>query len=495
MTEWVNRLKRLGTLRFRFIVSFVFAFGLLLIGIGFAFQHGVGQLLDERAHVIVEDEWNAARGFIRIERGQVNWTVDPREVDQTAFVERLRRFVLIADGQGNILETSNSYRLYGVEKTADIRSWFRGEGPQWKTLVHGQNRVLVRFGIFRSAGQPYLLAIGRGLGEARALPDLLLSYYFSLLPIFLLIAGGLGWLLARSALEPFNDLASTAQRISGSNLHLRIPEREVDDELGRLIVAFNKMMERLSENFEQVRRFSTDVSHELRTPLTAIRGQLEVGLMTAVTADDYKEAIITALQDVDRISNIVRALLLLSQAETGQLALNCKVLDLSPMVRELSEQFGSVAKDKRQRLVCRAPEPVYVSADMVQMERLVTNLLSNACKYTGEGGEIVISLEAPQRGGEAGGAILTVADTGRGIPAESLPYIFDRFYRVPGLPPDQGLGLGLSFVAWIVRAHRAQIHVSSKPGQGTTFVIEFPPIVLDHEPGRPTWEPVAEARQ
>src|SRR5260370_18802683 len=125
--------------------------------------------------------------------------------------------------------------------------------------------------------------------------------------------------MAGRALDPVNSVAETAQHITHSSLDMRIPLRGAGDELDRLVEAFNRMMERLNLSFEQIRQFSTDVSHELRTPLTIVRGQLEVALFTATTAEQYREAMASALEDVDRLSNIVRALLMLSQAETGQL--------------------------------------------------------------------------------------------------------------------------------------------------------------------------------
>src|SRR5438067_5292812 len=141
------------------------------------------------------------------------------------------------------------------------------------------------------------------------------------------------------ALEPVLEVAQAAQRISGSNLSLRIPTRRADDELDYLILTFNRMIDRLEASFQQVRQFSADVSHELRTPITAIRGQLEVAIFTAKTTDQYREAMLNALQDIDRLSQIVRALLLLSQAESGQLVLQKSRLNSCDVTSHLVDQF------------------------------------------------------------------------------------------------------------------------------------------------------------
>ncbi|MBL8242183.1 MAG: HAMP domain-containing histidine kinase, partial [Bryobacterales bacterium] len=203
-------------------------------------------------------------------------------------------------------------------------------------------------------------------------------------------------------------------------------------------------------------------------------------------------AIVNALEDVDRISNIVRALLLLSQAETGQVALHRQPVNLTEVVAELVEQFDISATEAGLHLRSELQPDVVISGDRTQMDRLVANLLANALKYTPPGGHVRVTVRT-----EGDNAIIAVADSGKGIPPASLPHIFDRFYRVPGEDPDKGLGLGLSFVNWIVKAHQGRIDVSSEVGLGTTFSIVLPlnaPVpVLEDAPADSIR--LAEARQ
>jgi len=195
--------------------------------------------------------------------------------------------------------------------------------------------------------------------------------------------------------------------------------------------------------------------------------------MTAGSTEQYREAMFNALQDIDRLSQIVRALLLLSQAESGQLALQRARIDIGLVLEDLAEQFQIPAEGAGVRLAAHCEPGCFVDADRVQVERMITNLLSNALKFTPVGGEVRLSARPLP-----GSVELVVEDTGRGIPAEHLPHIFDRFYRVPGQgtapSPEQGLGLGLSFVAWIVKAHNGRIEVESTPGKGTRFTIRLP---------------------
>jgi heavy metal sensor kinase len=317
------------------------------------------------------------------------------------------------------------------------------------------------------------VAIGTPLADSERILSQFTWVYLAVIPGALILGSFLGWVMAGRALTPVMDIARAAQRISGSNLSLRIPTRETGDELDYLILTFNRMIDRLESSFQQMKQFSADVSHELRTPITAIRGQLEVALFTAQTTDQYREAMFNALQDIDRLSQIVRALLLLSQAESGQLVLQKSRLNLCDVALDLVDQFQIPAEAAGVRLTAELPAECFVDGDRVQIERMITNLLSNAMKFTSEGGEVRLRLSTSPEFVE-----IAVEDTGRGIATEHLPHIFDRFYRVPGSGtapgPEQGLGLGLSFVAWIVKVHHGKIDVDSTPGKGTRFTIQLP---------------------
>ena len=205
-----------------------------------------------------------------------------------------------------------------------------------------------------------------------------------------------------------------------------------------------------------------------------VRGQLEVALFTAQTVDQYRDAIVNSLADIERLSAIVRALLLLSQAETGQVILQRQPLDLVELADATTDQFQIPAEGAEVKLTFHANcDRCTGEFDRIQIERMLSNLLSNAIKFTPPGGAIDVAVER-----EGDEVEIRVADTGQGIPPEHLPHIFDRFYRVRGpnehASPEKGLGLGLSFVSWIVRAHGGTVDVRSQPGRGTTFRIRLP---------------------
>lgn len=476
-------------LRFRLALSYTIIFGVLLTGVGVAFRFELSTVIDEWQRELIEDDWNAAGGFLRVERGQATWTVDPRVPQQAFFVERLRRNLLLADRDGRILEVSNGYKIFGVETAAELKSYADLATPVWRTKNHAtEGEILLRYGRVTAGATTYLLVLGRRTAELHQIPDLFVKEYFLSIPLMLLVAAMFGWFMSGRALRPVNELAETAQKTSASSLHLRINSRGVGDELDSLIDAFNTMMARLEQNFEQVKRFSTDVSHELRTPITGIRGQLEVALMTARNVDEYREAVISALEDVDRLSNIVRAMLMLSQAETGQIEMKHEAVELGQIVDDLAEQFSIGAADENIRLTRTCEAGSVVRGDRTQLERLVTNLLANSIKYTKPGGSVSVSVSRRESEVE-----LVVADTGIGIAPEHLPHVFDRFYRVNRDDPNKGLGLGLSFVAWIVKAHHGTIDIHSELGKGTTIRVTLPAAGARVTGAVPT--PLAEARQ
>jgi heavy metal sensor kinase len=468
------RWKITRSLRFRLTLSYVVFFAILLISLGFLFRQVLVSLLDRQARALLDQEWAAVNGYLRIERRRQHyWYFDPADLEESAIVERLRRYFLLTDAEGFVMEASSGYRVLGVDSPDEIRATLRSQKGEWKIRRDSRNApYLVRAGVFLDdRRREYFVAIALPLTENERTIKAFTLNYSVLLPVMILASGLLGWFLAGRALQPLNEVSRTAQRISGPSLDLRLPPRGAGDELDRLIEAFNHMMERLAASFEQMRQFSTDVSHELRTPLTAIRGQLEVALFTAETPDQYREAVVNALEDVDRLSQIVKALLLLSQSESGRLELQKSALNLSRLVLDVVDQFQIPAEAARVRLEADLPEECQIQGDRIQIERLVSNLLSNSVKYTPEGGRVSVRLRA-----DGGQARLEVEDTGQGIPASDLPHIFDRFYRVKsaGSSPERGLGLGLSFVAWICKAHGGSVEVKSEPGRGSLFTVTLP---------------------
>jgi heavy metal sensor kinase len=477
-------------LRFRLTAGYALLFALLLVGTAALFRERLAYTLNSEAHDLLEQEWVAMKGYLHIERlpahrrappGCVGdwcaiWEYDKNDPDEDFAVERLRRVYLLTDAKGVVMEVSTIYQSIGIEQPKELVAAIASGQPVWKQRLspHGIS-YLIRGGVVfdEKHHSPFYVAVGRPMDEGEKILKRYTWMYAGLIPFSLLCGCLLGWFLTGRALMPVMEVAQTAQRITGSNLSLRIPMRDAGDELDYLILTFNRMIERLESSFQQIRQFSTDVSHELRTPITAIRGQLEVALFTAKTIEQYRDATLNSLQDIERLSQIVRALLLLSQAESGQLALQKTRLDLAEVARDIVDQFQIPAEGAHVELSSDLPPECSAELDRVQIERMLSNLLSNAIKFTPAGGRVHVALRRLPEAIE-----VDVEDTGCGIPAEHIPHIFERFYRVPSqetyTSPEPGLGLGLSFVAWIAKAHGGTITVDSAPGRGTRFTVSLP---------------------
>jgi heavy metal sensor kinase len=481
-----RRVQFVRGLRFRLTLSYVLFFTVLLVAIGLLFRQTLRNQLDSDLRAALEEEWGSAKGYLRIENQRPIWIADFTDPEEGYIVSRLQHVYLVADSQGHALDYSSIYQSIGFDTPAEIHRILSLPQPEVHVRKDQNGEpYLIKAGMVPDDHKrPYFFAIGRSMADNNRTVRLFTRNYFVIfLPALVALSCVLGWVMAGRAIQPLNSVAHAAQNITGSNLALKIPLRGAGDELDHLIDSFNRMTGRLEQSFEQIRRFSTDVSHELRTPLTAIRGQLEVALFTADTPEQYREAMVNALEDVEKLSSIVRALLLLSQAESGQLALQKTPLDLGSVALDVVDQFQIPAQEKGVTLSAHIAPGSVTPADRTQIERLLSNLLSNAVKYTPAGGSVQVSVgpaDVPDF------IRLEVEDTGVGIPAENLPHIFDRFYRVPGPEASQiqGLGLGLSFVSWIVEAHGGRIEVASTAGEGTRFTVLLPRDA-EGQPGEP----------
>lgn len=291
----------------------------------------------------------------------------------------------------------------------------------------------------------------------------------------LLLVGGMviavatvaGWIMARRALQPVDDITQTVMRIyRAENLDERV-DVSSGDEVGRLGNAFNEMLERLSGLFNVQQRLIGDVSHELRTPLTVIRGNVD--LMRAMRMGD-PESLDAITSETERMTRMVSQLLLLSQADAGQLPLKIEPVDLVHILADV-ERNGRILADDRLNVQVSAKGELMALGDRDYLKQILFNLVENAIKHTPDGGEVNVL------GYERNDTVhLSVSDTGGGIAPDALPHIFERFYRVDKARSraQGGAGLGLAIVKSIVDAHGGQIQAYSTLGKGSTFVVTLP---------------------
>jgi heavy metal sensor kinase len=291
------------------------------------------------------------------------------------------------------------------------------------------------------------------------------------LPIAVAVAVTGGFILVRRALKPVDNLSQKAAAITQHNLSERLPVVRTGDELERLSLSLNLMISRLEDAINSSKQFVADASHELRTPLAVLRGELENLAQDIELKPQTRETLGSALEEVDRLAEIVEGLLALSRLDTGDTHSQWVKFDLAELVATTADQMSLLAEDKKISVLCDSTAAVIIEGDQGKLKQVVVNLLDNAIKYTPNGGRIRLKIAQ-----EEGYAVLDISDDGIGIPAEALPHVFKRFFRVDGSRSrDQGgAGLGLSIVKSICDAHGALVEVSSTPGHGSRFRVRQP---------------------
>ena len=319
------------------------------------------------------------------------------------------------------------------------------------------------------AGQPLTIQVGRSEAtlrlEVRDLAMLLLLG----LPLAVLVAGAGGYLLARGALAPLQEMTKRARAVTAARLDERLPIENPHDELGRLAIVFNDTLSRLESSFKQMRRFTTNVSHELRTPLTAIRNVGEVGLREHHDVTSYQHVIESMLEEADRLTRLVDRLLLVSRADSGELRLTLETIHLGKLADEVAALLGILAEEKHQVMLVEHASHPKCRGDQVTLRQAVINLVDNAIRYTPVGGTIRLRISE-----SAAHAMLEVRDTGSGIPENDQLRVFDRLYRGTHGVDATGSGLGLSIARWAVEANHGELTYERPRGQGSVFRINLP---------------------
>ncbi|MCC7126309.1 MAG: HAMP domain-containing histidine kinase [Acidobacteria bacterium] len=289
--------------------------------------------------------------------------------------------------------------------------------------------------------------------------------------LIVLIAGAGGVLLTRAALAPLRTLDATLRGILATGrFDTRVPTGAVtsDDPLDQLTMLVNQMLARIEQLVGGMRGALDNVAHDLRTPLTRFRNVAEA----AVVADDpaaMREGLAQALEEAGRVNATLTALMDISQAETGTLALRRDAVRVAEVVSEAVDLFADEADDKGVRLSEDVPPDLPLVSDRTRLRQVLANLIENAVKYTDAGGAVRVSATP-----DGNGVAIVVEDTGIGIAAEQLPFIWDRLYRADPTRSTRGLGLGLSLVKAIVGAHGGEVDVASAPGTGSRFTVRLP---------------------
>jgi len=274
---------------------------------------------------------------------------------------------------------------------------------------------------------------------------------------------------AHRGLKPLRRIAESTRAIDAHRLRNRLEPGRVPQELRELVGALNAMLDRLDRAFTRLSQFSGDLAHELRTPINNLMGEAEVALGRERSPEDYRQVLESSLEEYRRLSTLISRMLFLARVEDPATAIRARVVEAGPLLADVCAFFEAEASERGIRLSASGEGPLRCDPDLIR--QVLANLVANALAATPEGGTVDLAFRNVE-----GGSEILVADTGRGIPSDEIPHLFDRFARTRESRErrENGTGLGLAIVQSIIGLHGGRLDLRSEPGRGTRVAFWIP---------------------
>ncbi len=380
--------------------------------------------------------------------------------------------MLLPDG-AIFLSSSRSYWRDLKVNAKAIRRLLEGELVVKETVTLPDAGQDVRI-IYGFIGPGVIMQYGQSLDSNKRFLSALVRIFLVTLAVLFVLAVVIGWLLSKRALSGVAAVTLTASRISSESLQERVVvEKRHGDEIDRLAASFNTMLDRIEDLVTGIREMSDNIAHDLRSPITRIRGLAEVTLTTEAAPGDYETMAGNTIEECDRLLDMINTMLMISKTEAGVGRLHLETLDIAAIVKEACELFGPMAEDRQITLTCHTVGPFTYKGDLRMIQRMISNLMDNAIKYTQADGVVRVKVARLK---DNPAIQVTLVDTGAGIGAQDLPLIFNRFFRCDESRSLPGTGLGLSLARAVARVHGGDIHVTSRKGRGSTFTVTLPTV-------------------
>ena len=379
---------------------------------------------------------------------------------------------------GQLFSSSNMsyWRDIGINKDA-INRLLQDPGPAFDTISIPNRKHKVRI-LYAVLGPGLIVQLGRSMDNYTRIIEAFRKIFVTTMAVLFVLAAIVGWFMAKRALAGVETVTQTARRISDRSLAERVPVKTQVNEIDQLAITFNQMLDRIQKLVTEIKEMSDNIAHDLKSPITRIRGIAEVSLTTESTLQEYENMAGNTIEECDRLLDMINTMLIISKTEAGLGQFENKELDIARVMQDACELFLPMADNAGLTLVCDAPAQLLIYGDIRMIQRMISNLLDNAIKYTPEGGNLDVAAHL----GRQQSIQISISDTGIGISAEDMPHIFERFYRCDPSRSRTGTGLGLSFARAIARAHGGDITVTSEPDKGSNFIVVLPkkvPALVD----------------
>ncbi len=371
---------------------------------------------------------------------------------------------------GQLFSSSNMsyWRDIGVNKEA-IKRLLNKSGPIFDTITIPNRKHKVRI-LYAVIGPGMIVQLGRSMDNYTRIIEAFQKIFVITMAVLFILAAVVGWFMAKRALAGVETVTQTARRISDRSLDERVPVKTQVNEIDQLAITFNQMLDRIQKLVTEIKEMNDSIAHDLKSPITRIRGIAEVSMTTESTLQDYENMAGSTIEECDRLLDMINTMLIISKTEAGVGQFEKKELDLAKVVQDACELFLPMAENQDLSLVCDAADPLLINGDVRMIQRMISNLLDNAVKYTPEGGNIHVTAHSVNRQSIQ----ISIKDTGMGISPTDLPHIYERFYRCDPSRSLPGTGLGLSFAKAIANVHGGDITVASEVNRGSTFTIVLP---------------------
>lgn len=459
-------LKLRRTLAYRLTLWYAGTLTLFCVVIFLAFIFLVSSIIQERTdHELLSEAIEYSEILISSGIGGAKAEInrEPVFMDMDEFFFRL----INTDGEEIASTDMSSWKNVVISRKA-LGKLSEGSKHVLETLTMPDRPYKVRV-VYAKIGPGTILQMGRSLEENDRLLDIFKNIFGIILVVLILFAPLTGWFMARRALEGIEEVTKTAMEISKGDFERRVSVTGRGDEVERLAITFNSMLDRIHSLIFGMREMTDNIAHDLRSPITRIRGLAEMTLTTGKTKDEYEFMTSNTIEECDRLLGMINTMLDITEAESGVGEFKKVAVDITDVIHNAIELFLPIAEDKGITINFSVPARHYVSGDIQQLQRMVANLLDNSLKFTPSGGTVTVEI-----GEDEGEVEISFIDTGIGISEEDLPHIFKRFYRCDKSHREAGTGLGLSLARAIARTHGGDITVKSRLGEGSFFSVILP---------------------